>query len=223
MLALRVKETKLSIQTILATDARAQICRRLLAMTILSLAVVGCDEPEQAMPVATPVAETTVATPPPVLPPAVLQTPVDLVVQFPGAKLSSDEEVKSTPAGRGVFLLDGWDTSTGLRSTLIVLTGFSVTYPPVHVLPTSVLTFDAGMAYPSPTQARFWVGVSKDGNVQRIWEEDFVAPKGKAELRPIKVALSQLADTDVQLVIGVETPKGDSSAHWGVFADPKVE
>lgn len=192
---------------------------RVFASLVAAFALVGCDSamPSVVEPVVSPAGPVSTSEPVKLLTP-----PIALVDAYPRAELNSNAAVE-TPSGHGSFIANAWPTSTGDRNSIIVLTGFDLTMPPVRLGATNKLTFDAGMAYPSSAAAKLWVSIRSGSEVVRVWEENAVPPKAKTVLKSYTVDLTPYAHKDAQLVFGMSTPVGDSSGHWAVFADAKVE
>jgi hypothetical protein len=130
----------------------------------------------------------------------------------------------ATPSGRGAFTADAWPTSTFAVPALIVVSGFNATVPLPKIEPGMDLRFAAAMPYKATGRARFKVALQDaQGRSTEIWAEEFLPPEdGVTRLRSFKIPLPAGRSMFRTVTFGIETLTPDSSAHWAVFAHPRV-
>ncbi|WP_431635820.1 hypothetical protein ACQVBX_17915 [Dyella sp. KULCS107] len=147
---------------------------------------------------------------------------VDFIKRFKEGSLNDTRDVE-TPSRRGAFLMP-WNTVTGERETLTVLSGFSYKYDQLSVPSGGALVFDIGMVYPSPQSARAIITVAYADHSEVIFKRDLRPPTRGASLRfaPVSLSLEKFSGRVVSVSFSVESPGGNSSGHWVAFAGPRL-
>jgi len=150
-------------------------------------------------------------------------TVVDFIEDFSLGQISSRAKV-DTPTGLGVMQMP-WDSTTGTRSTLTLLSGFSYRYDEVTIPAGARLDVAVSMIYPTAQSARLLITLTpNDGQPQVVLSEDLVPPLAEAKLRfaPQRIALDAFAGQHVSITFAVQSPGGDSSGHWVGMANPRI-
>ena len=147
----------------------------------------------------------------------------DFLSSFDTGKINDTRHV-DTPTGQGVMLLP-WDSNVGRRETLIVLSGFSYRFEDIAVPARASLHFGVSMIYPAPQSARLVVTATPAGSTPRTLASlDLVppAPTQAIDFKPLSIDLAGLAGDKVTFEFSVQSPGGDSTAHWVGLVKPVI-
>lgn len=150
-------------------------------------------------------------------------TTFDFLQNFDSGRISDKARV-ATPTGQGALKMP-WDSVTGVKETLTVISGFSYTFDNIELNKESELSFGVSMIYPSSSPARFVVLVEPaKGGIPLSFARDLSPPTAddKLDFERISIPLSQFAGMKASIRFGVESPDGNSSGHWIGFSDPRV-
>lgn len=148
---------------------------------------------------------------------------VDFIDSFGVGRINDTSRVQ-TPTGQGALLLP-IDTGEGTRQALVVLSGFVYSFDNIEIGRNDRLHFGVGMVYPAPQSARAIVRVElADKPAETIYANDLKQPTsdGKPSFREVSLPLEKYVGNRVTLSFTVESPGGDSTAHWVGFAEPSI-
>ena len=148
---------------------------------------------------------------------------MDFINDFARGRISDTMKVQ-TPTGQGALRLP-LDAQNGLRQTLTVLSGFTYRYDDISVEAGDVLRFGVGMIYPAPQSARAIVRIElPDQPADTIYSKDLKQPQAGAKPAFLDVALplGKYSGQRVTVSFAVESPGGDSTAHWIGFAELSI-
>lgn len=147
----------------------------------------------------------------------------DFLAEFDKGSISDDRRV-DTPNGRGALQMP-WDTTSGPRNSLTLLSGFKYRYDDVEIPENAFLIVDASMTFVAPQPARLVIKVSEGGEKETsLLSMDLVVPQAGQALQPVKqrIDLSAYAGDRVSLEFSAESPGGDATAHWIAVFAPRI-
>jgi hypothetical protein len=147
----------------------------------------------------------------------------DFLKHFDAGQISDPRHV-STPTGRGVLAMP-WASERGVRDTLTVISGFSYRYDRIDVPAGATLRFAVGMIYPAVQPARALVQVDMAGGATtNIYAQPLSPPTtdGKPSFMEVSLPLDAYAGKRISLSFAVDSPGGNSTAHWVGFASPRL-
>jgi hypothetical protein len=150
-------------------------------------------------------------------------TQFDFLKHFDEGHISDPRHV-STPTGRGVLAMP-WASEQGVRDTLTVVSGFTYRYDGIDVPAGTTLRFAVGMIYPAVQPARALVQVEfTGGSKTNIYAQPLSPPAadGKPSFIEVSLPLDAYAGKHISLAFAVDSPGGNSTAHWVGFASPRI-
>lgn len=148
---------------------------------------------------------------------------VSFIDRFSSGHLNDTSQVAS-PTGKGALILP-WQTDNGKINSLTVISGFSYRYDEIPVPPNAQLRFSVGQAYPSPESARAIVRITRRGkDPVVVYSHDLHPPQpGKnIPFTVVSIPLAEYSAEHISVSFSVESPYGNPSGHWVVFADPRI-
>ena len=151
------------------------------------------------------------------------QVVFDFLSNFASGNISDARHV-DTPNGRGTLVLP-WESTLGRRDAMIVLSGFAHRFENIQVPVDSSLDFGVSMMYPAPQSARLVVTVTPIGSPARtLLSLDLVAPAAGTTLdfQPKSIDLTGVECQKVAFEFSVQSPGGNSTAHWVGLVNPKI-
>jgi len=154
---------------------------------------------------------------------ATASTRVDFIALFPAGTIS-DRMPVSSPNGQGAFVMP-WNSSTGTKNTLTVISGFQYMYRNVPVpAGDASLAFSMAMTYPSPTRARGTVVVTGSKGQTETFRRELTPPGEDAtpSFATQSVPLATFAGQTVSVSFGVDSPHGQPNGHWIAYASPRI-
>lgn len=150
-------------------------------------------------------------------------TTFDFLESFDSGRISDETRV-DTPTGQGTLKMP-WDSITGVRETLTVISGFSYSFAGIQINNDSSLSFGVSMIYPSISSARAVVLVQPvDGGAPVSFTRDLSPPHEgrKLSFEHTSIPLSQFAGMRATIRFTAESPDGNSAGHWIGFANPRI-
>lgn len=148
----------------------------------------------------------------------------DFLESFPTGSISDPRKV-DTPTGAGVLIIP-WDSATGRRNSLTVLSGFSYRYDNIEVPTNAQLTFASGLVFAAPQVARLSVQaeITSDGITENLARIELAPPAPGSELSflPHRLDLKKYAGQRIAIVFSVDSPGGDASGHWVGLVEPRI-
>lgn len=148
----------------------------------------------------------------------------DFLDRFDAGKINDARHV-DTPTGRGVLRLP-WESTLGQRDTLIVLSGFRYRFEDVAVPAGASFRFGVSMLYPARQSARLVITATLQGAPARtLLSLDLVPPSPSTQavdFQQQSIDLSAFAGSKVAFEFSVQSPGGDSTAHWVGLMNPVI-
>lgn len=151
------------------------------------------------------------------------QARVDFIDIFARGRISDTAQVQ-TPTGQGALVLP-WDTEDGVRQTLTIISGFAYRFDGISIQADDQLRFGVGMIYPAAQPARAVVRLALPGQAPEvIYSNDLTPPStgAKPSFLDVSLPMGKYSGKRVSLSFTVESPGGNSTAHWVGFAEPRL-
>ena len=148
----------------------------------------------------------------------------DFVSKFDNGVINNPVKV-SSPNGQGVFKLPV-SFLTGNLEALFAVSGFECKFENIQIPSGATMEFGLEMYYPSAYPLTASIVIKDTKSHQEVTFTKEIQPrinKDYLTIDPVSIDLSEFSDKTVSIAFSASTKPGDSSsAHWAVFAAPRI-
>jgi len=147
----------------------------------------------------------------------------DFINNFSSGVLN-DYSYVGTPTGRGVFLMDWQESSGPIRRMITILGPFNIRYSSIPCKKGSMLIFRAGMPYTIGDGADLYIDIVTNDVKKRITETHFKSAimDNVVKTTEYRIPVTECSGGMIDLIFGVESLSGDSTADWITLTDVQL-